>query len=168
MRLGGIYALERIARDSADDLPTVVEVLCAHLREYSPWPPRLPGQGYANLTRDQLGDLPPLLARAPEVQAVLTVLNRLPDAHPSRSSRARAANPVRRNLSRTDLRRAYLRGAYLEGANLTGAHLQGADLRDLYLGDADLGGARLERARANAQTVWPSAFDWRAAGVRRE
>src|ERR1035441_3413443 len=42
VRIGGIYALERIARDSARDHPTVMEVLAAFIREHSrePWPPR--------------------------------------------------------------------------------------------------------------------------------
>lgn len=41
VRIGGIYALERIARDSARDHPTVMEVLTAFIREHSrePWPP---------------------------------------------------------------------------------------------------------------------------------
>ena len=41
VRLGGIYALERIARDSAKDHPTVMEVLTAFIREHSrePWSP---------------------------------------------------------------------------------------------------------------------------------
>ena len=42
VRIGGIYALERIARDSARDHPTVIEVLAAFVREHSreqgrPW-----------------------------------------------------------------------------------------------------------------------------------
>jgi hypothetical protein len=43
VRIGSIYALERIARDSARDHPTVMEVLTAFIRERSrePWP--LPG-----------------------------------------------------------------------------------------------------------------------------
>ena len=45
IRLGGIYALERIARDSAPDRATLSEVLTAFIRTHSPWPPRLPGQG---------------------------------------------------------------------------------------------------------------------------
>jgi hypothetical protein len=44
IRLGGIYALERIARDSAADLVTIGEVLTAFVRGHAPWPPRLPGQ----------------------------------------------------------------------------------------------------------------------------
>jgi hypothetical protein len=41
VRIGGIYALERIARDSARDQPTVMEVLAAFVRDHSPeqWPP---------------------------------------------------------------------------------------------------------------------------------
>jgi hypothetical protein len=39
VRIGGIYALERVARDSAKDHPTVMEVLAAFIREHShePW-----------------------------------------------------------------------------------------------------------------------------------
>jgi len=44
VRLGGIYALERIARDSPGDRPTIGEVLTAYLRGHAPWPPRLEGQ----------------------------------------------------------------------------------------------------------------------------
>ena len=40
VRIGGIFALERIARDSARDHPTVMEVLAAFIRNHSPeqWP----------------------------------------------------------------------------------------------------------------------------------
>src|SRR5829696_2304835 len=40
VRLGGIYALERIANDSPQDRATVVEVLTAFVRDHAPWPPR--------------------------------------------------------------------------------------------------------------------------------
>jgi uncharacterized protein YjbI with pentapeptide repeats len=146
LRLGGIYALERIARDSADDLPTVVEVLCVYVREYSPWPPRLLDQDRANLTPDELRELPDLQTRAPDLQAVLTVLGRLPDAHPSRSGRARAANPVHRILTRTDLRRADLGAANLKGTNLFEAHLERAILFEAHLERANLFHAHLEKA----------------------
>jgi hypothetical protein len=39
-RLGGIYALERIANDSDKDYRQVMEVLTAFVREESPWPPK--------------------------------------------------------------------------------------------------------------------------------
>jgi hypothetical protein len=45
VRMGGIYALERVARDSARDHPTVMEVLAAFIREHSheQWPLPEPG-----------------------------------------------------------------------------------------------------------------------------
>jgi hypothetical protein len=44
VRLGGTYALERIARDSPPDRATIEEVLTAYLRGHAPWPapPALP------------------------------------------------------------------------------------------------------------------------------
>lgn len=46
VRLGGIYALERIARDSKEDHPQVVEVLTPFVRERAPWnPERFPPAG---------------------------------------------------------------------------------------------------------------------------
>jgi hypothetical protein len=51
VRIGGIYALERIARDSAKDHPAVMEVLTAFTREHSvfrfegPRVRRRPGRG---------------------------------------------------------------------------------------------------------------------------
>jgi hypothetical protein len=40
VRLGGIYALERIAMESEEDRMPVVDVLMAYVREYAPWPPK--------------------------------------------------------------------------------------------------------------------------------
>lgn len=37
IRLGGIYALERIARDSERDHWPIMEILTAYVREHSPW-----------------------------------------------------------------------------------------------------------------------------------
>jgi hypothetical protein len=36
VRLGGIYALERLMRDSSTDQPTIVEVLAAYIRRHAP------------------------------------------------------------------------------------------------------------------------------------
>jgi hypothetical protein len=51
VRLGAIYALERIAKDSPPDRVTVAEVLTAFIRGHAPWPPRLPGQPPADTPR---------------------------------------------------------------------------------------------------------------------
>jgi uncharacterized protein YjbI with pentapeptide repeats len=37
VRLGGIYALERIARESREDYRSIMEVLTAYVRQHAPW-----------------------------------------------------------------------------------------------------------------------------------
>ena len=46
IRIGGIYALERIARDSKKDHWTIMEILTAFVRQHAPWkePPKESGQ----------------------------------------------------------------------------------------------------------------------------
>jgi hypothetical protein len=104
VRLGGIYALERIARDSPDDRATIGEVLTAFVRSHAPWPPRLPGQYIATAPIDQV---PELQAGAADVQASLTVLGRGGFAHPE-------GRGDRLDLHAVDLRRADLSAAHLE------------------------------------------------------
>jgi uncharacterized protein YjbI with pentapeptide repeats len=144
IRLGGIYALERIARDSETDRPTIAEVLTAYIRTHSPWPPTQPGQYKEDWPLDRQPDL---RTRAPDVQAALTVLGR------GRFTSLTAMGKDRLDLRGPDLRKADLRDAHLEGANLVDAHLeganltaarlQGANLTDAHLEQADLFGARL-------------------------
>jgi Pentapeptide repeats (8 copies) len=131
VRLGGIYALERIARDSPGDRATIGEVLTAYVRGHAPWPPRLPDQPPVDAAIDAVTFL---RLRAPDVQAALTVLGRGRFADPDPD-----APPL--DLADTDLRRAYLRGA-----DLRRARLYAADLRRAHFEDVDLGGAALTRA----------------------
>jgi hypothetical protein len=116
VRLGGIYALERIANDSPADRATIAEVLTAFVRSHAPWPPRLPGQYFAEAPIDQV---PELQTRAPDVQAALTVL-------------ARGLSPAEGgaylDLHATDLRKARLDDANLQNAGLDDTNLQGASL----------------------------------------
>jgi uncharacterized protein YjbI with pentapeptide repeats len=146
VRLGGIYALERIARDSPDDQPTIGEVLTAFVRSHAPWPPRLPGQYIATAP---IREVQELQIRAADVQATLTVLGRGNFACPELQA-------DRLDLHAVDLRHASLRDANLERANLEGAHLEGtrlwvanlkgADLFEAHLMEAALYGANLEEA----------------------
>jgi hypothetical protein len=140
VRLGGIYALERIARDSPDDHATIGEVLTAFVRSHSPWPPRLPGQYVATAPIDEVAELQ---VRAPDVQAALTVLGR------GGFAPAAEAQGDRLDLHAVDLRHAYLRGVHLEGADFYQAHLEGAYLRAARLEGANLRAAHLEGADLN-------------------
>jgi Pentapeptide repeats (8 copies) len=131
VRIGGIYALERIARDSARDHPTVMEVLASFVREHSreQWP--LPAAHEA-------GAKPPERSTRPDVQAAITVIGRRTVKNDGPT--------LWINLAHAELTRANLVVAHLEHANLTGAHLEHAYLAHAYLEHADLTGAHLEHA----------------------
>ena len=142
VRIGGIFALERIARDSPHDQPTIGEVLTSFVRGRSPWPPSRPGQFVATAALDKV---PELHSRYADVQAAITVLGR-----------SGFAKALTLDLHQVDLRNAALGAAHLEEAILVGAHLEGATLWDshleeailtaAHLEEADLGGAHLEGA----------------------
>jgi hypothetical protein len=113
VRLGGIYALQRLAHDSKDDKGTIIEVLAAFVRDPVGRPKSTPPRNVVT---------PP---SPTDVAAALTVLDRLRglpgvDLH--------GADLRRAQLSETDLRSAALQNAYLTDANLTSANLTEARL----------------------------------------
>jgi uncharacterized protein YjbI with pentapeptide repeats len=130
VRLGGIYALERIARDSPEtDHWVIMEVLTAYVREHARWSEAMPR------SEEPSDEAEPTV----DIQAVLTVLGR-------RSQWYQNGEVQCLDLRHTDLQRAYLPSAHLEGANLGGAHLERANLGKAHLEGAGLGAAHLERA----------------------
>lgn len=127
VRLGGIYALERLARESARDHGPITEVLAAYVRQHSEW---------------REGEPIPARLRA-ELQAILTVIGRRHAPFDPPESRI--------DLHGTALARAYwpwanLAGAHLYETNLDGALLQNADLRGAWLWKSSFVGAVLEGA----------------------
>jgi hypothetical protein len=84
VRIGGIYALERIARDSAIDRAATADVLAAYVRTHSPWPPHRRTSLREGLKRMQTrvrGETEPLhqvplRARAGDVQVAMTGVQR--------------------------------------------------------------------------------------------
>jgi hypothetical protein len=137
VRLGGIYALEHIARDSPNDQATIAEILTAYIRTHAPWPPTLPGQYVATAP---IEDVPELQVRAPDVQASLTVLGRggFAEQMPELTDRL--------DLHEVDLRKAYVLHANLLGADLSGANLAGAVLVGVNLERASLSDVNLAKA----------------------
>ena len=138
VRIGGIYALERIARDSARDHPTVMEVLSAFIREHSrePWPAPDPD---AAPDPDLGGQERPT---RPDVQAALTVIGRRDGRRDIQTIDLTGAILTRASHSRASLTHVDLTGASLISADLTGADLTGANLTDANL------------TRANLVTFW--------------
>jgi hypothetical protein len=139
VRIGGIYALARIAHDSARDQPAVVEVLAAFIREHSrePWPPH-----------ESAGSAPGDRFPRPDVQAALTAIGRRDVSHDGwgyidlTGAVLAGALLSHTNLTKVRLALADLTGANLVRANLTGANLTGAILAGAKLAEADLTGAR--------------------------
>ncbi|MEV8047695.1 pentapeptide repeat-containing protein [Streptomyces griseoluteus] len=128
-RLGGVYALERIMRDSEKDHPTVVEVLAAFVRYHAP----------AGREADR-----PRPVEA--VQAALTVLARRPKRAEVfnidlRGTDLRRADLNTGNLAHVQLSESDLRNANLYDANLYHANLSRSDLRGAVLRDSDMEGA---------------------------
>jgi len=157
VRIGGIYALERVASDSPRDQPTVVEVLAAFIREHSHelWP--RPGP-------DDDDDEDLVRLTRPDVQAAATVLGRRDrerdvrriDLSGANLSRADLGGEVSRTVFRAsavlgaDFRDADFRHADLFGANLAQTNLVGADLTGARLIGANLTGVVLDRALLNS------------------
>jgi hypothetical protein len=161
VRLGGIYALEQIAFDSADLHWPVMEVLCAYLREHAP--AREDVEASAETTR----------ARVPaDHRAIATVIGRRRVDQDPEGQRldlgATDLSGLRWNKAR--LENAFVRAARLERANLSDAHLDGADLRGVrlkraylqraYLNDADLRAARLEKADLKGAYLQGTDLGW--------
>jgi hypothetical protein len=150
IRLGGIYALERIAADSlaienypGRDYATVMEVLTAYVRENTLL--RAPGlskgssdaatmSNSASANAEEGAEQParPEAVRlTADIQAILDVLGR-----------AQTHTPEKHH-TRLDLREAKLQGAYLSEANLREALLPGARLRKANLQETNLQGAKV-------------------------
>ena len=162
VRLGGIYALEGIAKDSNEHYLPVIETIAAYVRQNTPSRPHSEKDHPA--TWEGLGRPPN------DIRACLTVLMNLMHSY-------RARDDQYLDLRQVDLRRAELNGANLvgahffrsyldvaelKGANLTqarlrevcldGASLQGADLTGTNLDRANLRGAKLDGAKLEFAT----------------
>ena len=162
VRLGGIYALERIAIDSERDHPTVVEVLSAFVREHS--------QEHAldaliehNDPLEVARALLPRRSRSAERQSspdsssdsepngsTVSHMPAPPPVEPATDVQAAVSVlgrlPRRSGVSRGDLSRAFLTRAVLVGADLSGGRLDRANLSVAVLHYINLSQALLRRA----------------------
>jgi hypothetical protein len=138
VRLGGIYALERIARDSERDDWVIMEVLTAYVRAHSSSEKK-----GGEKTRMQLENLEPKKAQRPnaDIQAILTVLSRRDVTFDRGFLDLRMTD-----LRGGDLAFTKLRNSKLSGADLSRANLRYADLNFADLSGADLSGADLSNA----------------------
>jgi hypothetical protein len=162
VRLGGIYALNRISMDWPKDYWPIAEILTAYVRHNAKWS-ETPAEAQQSRT---------------DIQAILTVLGHQPppDGFSERNkfdlrfADLRGLEFYDARLEWTDFYGAHLEGAKMWGAmlqhaKLDNAHLAGANLRGVKLQEASLNGANLAGAVFDEGTVWPAGFDARAAGA---
>jgi hypothetical protein len=134
IRLGGIYALERIANESDKDYWPIMEIITAYVRKNSPIDDN-------NLSKHN--------EVTSDIQTIITVLGR-------RKHRYKDGEPKALNLSKTcldgiglyedHLEGIYFRGTHFKRAYINKVHLEEADLREAYFTEADLKGTNFERA----------------------
>ena len=129
VRLGGAYELFHLAEDTAEDMKdlrqTVLDILCAHIRQTT-------GEGeYRKKYKSKPSE---------EIQSLLTLL--FVQEH-----------EVFKGL-RINLQGSWLQGANLKGARLEKAILAKAYLRRVHLGVAHLQGADLQHAFLQGAGLW--------------
>jgi hypothetical protein len=163
VRLGGIYALQRIANESEEDRWPIIAVLTTYVRTNAPISKRPPAEAASQ-------QVPRNLKPEADIQAILTVLGtpKVKPEHVKQILNLRDTNLRESDLSGADLRWADLSGAdlrgadlslallgetILRGANMRGANLSGADLSLALLGGADLRGADLRGALVAAASL---------------
>jgi uncharacterized protein YjbI with pentapeptide repeats len=166
IRLGGIYALHRIANESEEDYEPIVEVLTAYIKKNSPrtstaLPPADIKATVAVLARllvlrghrgeEPLHLVPVELDRINLNEADFHVINRVV------------------NLERANFQEALLSKANFSDTNLFFAYFEGADLRECRLLDANLGSGHLQEAnleQADLRETSLTFADFRNATLR--
>jgi uncharacterized protein YjbI with pentapeptide repeats len=127
--LGGIYSLERIAKDSPKDQATIMEILSSFVRRNSPVKNKINESNEAEykLNKNTSVNI--------SIQAALTVIAR----------RTRLEKSETIDLSNSNLRNSNLRNSNLTKANLIGSYLLEANLSLADLSEANLSKANLMR-----------------------
>ena len=151
VRIGAAYALEQIARDSAELHWPIMEVLTAYLREHVPRP-----------------STPPADAAMPRrlAEAVATVIGRHRQGPDDRRLDVHETDLTGVQWLDADLQGADLNGADLERASLSGANLmvaflEGANLQRATFHRTQLQLAALERANLEGAFLWEANL-WKA------
>ncbi len=156
IRLGGIYSLERIAKDSPKDHVTVMDILSTFVQETSP-----SSQEQEVINRD--------------VQAVLYAIGQRKDSLEPKNlgftldfTNLRGANFFRGDFRRfgfksSDMRNADLRQANCSEADFTEAKLSGSDLHGANFTKAIVKNADFRDVKGLTRTQIMSAYDWETA-----
>ena len=124
VRLGGVYALDKLAGSNKDYLTRIAEILCAHLRETTQ------KEEYQEKYKDKPSN---------EIQSLAKVLSEL-------NKELNILNSRKEKNGNFDFLRLDLSASYLVGVNLGNACLKDVNLRETNLQGASLDGAQMQRA----------------------
>ncbi len=183
VRLGAIYALERIAHDSERDHWPIMEVLCAYVRknagdgesipehfDFNEDNEELEAEIIANDERaaisDRLKSIRGWVANLDfprsDIQAALTVIGRRSEGRRAWEAQ-RAGDPsspgdYRLDFRNANLQKADIQGLFFERANFRGAKLDGALVRRCHLADAILNAAQIANANFEHADITLASF----------
>ena len=160
IRLGGIYALERISTESEKDYWPIMEVLTNFIRINShveDWDNKI-----RELKSPKVEHIDDKYKVRFDIQAAINVIGR-------RKYVYRAGEQKRLYLRHTYLRMiscadalegAHFEGAFLDFSDLIGAYLNGAHLQEVYFTNSCLNWAQLEKASLNGAHLERTYFRW--------
>ena len=157
VRLGGIYALERIAKDSEKDHWTIMEVLTAYVRENAKWE----NSEAKNDTEEKADLVGADLKKANLTRACLNEAN-IWKAN-FKGAFFFSSNLKCAKLGEVNLMRASLVEANLENSRIIKAHMEGASFWKANLKGADLSGAKLDNsdlttANLSNEVIWEASL----------
>lgn len=133
-RLGAIYTLERIAKDSKDDHWTIMEVLTAFVRENAPLKKdEEKADNAKSLIKPEMIEQKPKLQT--DIQAALTVIGRRKSKNDPKNQSLNLGNI---DIRGADLRKVKLQWAFIGEANLQGAYIGEGNLQAVALWEANL------------------------------
>jgi len=136
IKLGGIYALERISKESDEDYWPIMEIFTAYIRKNSSIE-----NGNVNQNKVSL-----------DIQAILTVIGRRKYSFNNGEIKVL-------DLQKTCLQHVSLFKANLEGANFEGTYLQGADLEVAILFNVNLKGAILIESKLEGTVLFGASLE---------
>jgi Pentapeptide repeats (8 copies) len=142
IRLGGIYGLEELARDSPSEQPAVVDVLTAFVRGHAP-------QATGKCSGAPLA---PGATSAPSVD-IQTAIDAIARRDPKGDRDGQIVDLSGTCLLAANLIGLQLVGAQMSSADLRGASLTGADLHNAILIISTLSGADLSEAKLNSARI---------------
>lgn len=181
-RIGGVYALEQVMRESPQDHNTIIQVLAAFIRSNSPLNQTEADNVEIPVRQIRLANGWPMMAihAQADIQAALSVLGRRPE-RPERGmidlqmTNLKGANLVRGRFNDAvflgaDLRYSDLSGAQLNRADLSYCHLQGARLYKVSgnrasfhcanMRDSNIARANLDRADLSEADLAGADISW--------